>query len=86
MDLAPDYLHKAGVSGGPPYGMALPNPGVEGLLLWERHQTTFVSYLRICMRWAGMPGWDRGGLDGWACRATPIPTVLSEVSNALLPI
>jgi hypothetical protein len=86
VDLAPDDLHKAGISGGPPYGLAVPNPGADGLLLWERHQTTFVNYLRICMRWAGMPGWDRGALDGWARPATPVPTVLSEVSNVLLPI
>jgi len=28
-------------------------------LLYERHETTFVNYLRICLRWAGFPGWER---------------------------
>ncbi len=46
IDLGPDWLHKANVSGGPPYGMEVPNFGVDGLLLWEPHQTIFVNYLR----------------------------------------
>jgi hypothetical protein len=33
--LAPDYLHKANVSGGAPYSMVMPNPAVDGLLLWN---------------------------------------------------
>jgi hypothetical protein len=28
-------------------------------LLHERHETTFVNYLRISLRWAGFPGWER---------------------------
>ncbi len=86
LPLAPDYLHKADVSGGPPYSMRIPNDGVDGLLLWERHQTTFVNYLRIAFRWGGFPGWDRGSLDGWARPDGPPPTLLDELSAALLPI
>jgi hypothetical protein len=33
VELAPDVLHKAGVSGGPPYSVAVPNGGIDGLLL-----------------------------------------------------
>jgi hypothetical protein len=86
VDIAPDYLHKADVSGGPPYSVAVPNEGADGLLLWERHQTTFANYLRICFRWGGFPGWDRGSLDGWAKPPTPPPSLLTELAESLLPI
>ena len=59
IDIAPDYLHKANISGGPPYALAVPNAAADGLLLWEAHETTFVNYLRTAFRWAGLPGWDR---------------------------
>lgn len=86
IDLAPDYLHKANVSGGPPYGMVVPNRGVDGLLLWEPHQTTFVNYLRIAFSWGGCPGWSRGQLDAWAGPAETVPPQLAEVARELLPI
>jgi hypothetical protein len=86
IDLAPDYLHKANVSGGAPYAMAVPNEGLDGLFLWERHQTTFVNYLRICFRWGGFPGWDRGALDGWAAPPSQPRPLLAEVASSLLPI
>lgn len=86
IDLSPDYLHKANVSGGAPYSMSVPNESADGLLLWERHQTTFVNYLRICFQWAGLPGWDRGALYGWAVPPTPPPAELAELAHSLLPI
>jgi hypothetical protein len=86
VDLAPDYLHKADVSGGPPYGMAVPNAGVDGLLLREPHQTTFCNYLRITFSRAGFPGWDRGLHDGWATPNQPAPTALKRWASDLLPI
>lgn len=86
VELGPDMLHKADVSGGTPYGIAVPNDGVDGLVLWERHQTTFVNYLRIAFVWAGLPGWDRGALDGWARPSGPTPHVIREIADQLLPI
>lgn len=86
VDLAPDSLHKAGISGGGPYGMAVPDPRVDGLFLAERHQTTFVNYLRVAFCWCGFPGWDRGTLDGWATLDQPFPTELRELARSLLPI
>ena len=59
LPIAPDYLHKANLSGGMPYGLAVPNPAADGLVLWELHQTTFVNYLRIAFAAGGMPGWLR---------------------------
>ncbi len=59
VEFAPDYLHKANISGGAPYSIEVPNAAVDGLVLGEIHQTTFVNYLRTAFRWAGFPGWDR---------------------------
>jgi hypothetical protein len=71
--VAPDYLHKANVTGGMPYGLAVPNPGADGLLLWEPHQTTFVNYLRIAFGIGGMPGWQHEPalFEHWALPRNP---------------
>lgn len=86
--VAPDYLHKANVSGGMPYGLAVPNPAADGLLLWEPHQTTFVNYLRIAFRMGGMPGWQREPalLEEWALPQDSPPKWLLDLGNQLLPI
>jgi hypothetical protein len=83
--LAPDYLHKADVSGGAPYAMAVPNDGLDGLLRGERHQTIFVNYVRLCFRWGGFPGW-KAALDGWAAPPSPPPSLLAELADSLLPM
>ncbi len=56
LELAPDSHHKYGVSGGAPYEMAVPDASVDGLFLNEWHNTTFVDYLRTCLRFGGLPG------------------------------
>jgi hypothetical protein len=80
LPLAPDYLHKADVSGGPPYALVVPNPAADGLLLWERHQTTLVSYLRIAFAAGGMPGY------GVSPDRPPVPTELVELGRRLRPL
>jgi len=57
--IAPDGYHKEDVSGGPPYTIMLPNPAIDAPLENDRHATTFVDYLRICVRWGAFPGWER---------------------------
>lgn len=86
--VAPDYLHKANVSGGMPYGLAVPNPGADGLLLWEPHQTTFVNYLRIAFGMGGMPGWQREAalFEDWALPQEPPPAWLLNLGRELLPL
>jgi hypothetical protein len=86
--VAPDYLHKANISGGAPYGLVVPNAGVDGLLLWEPHQTTFVNYLRTAFRMGGMPGWLREPalLEDWALPDQPAPGWLLELGRTLLPL
>jgi len=41
------------------YDIEVPCTGADAPLLGERHETTFVNYLRISLRWAGFPGWER---------------------------
>jgi hypothetical protein len=72
--IAPDVYHKDNVSGGPPYSIIVPNGTIDAKLEDERHETTFVDYLRICFRCGGFPG--RGHL----------PLELSELTHSLLPI
>jgi hypothetical protein len=59
LDLAPDYLHKADISGGPPYGVELPFLGADPIWVNEEHQLPFVDYLRLCFQWAGFPRLER---------------------------
>jgi hypothetical protein len=59
LDLAPDYLHKANISGGAPYGIELPFLGADPVFANEAHELPFVDYLRLCFRWAGFPRLER---------------------------
>jgi hypothetical protein len=48
LDLSADYLHKDNISGGPAYAMEITaKPSIDGRLLNEEHQTSFINYLRI---------------------------------------
>ena len=62
--LAPDFLHKQDISGGPPYSVELPprdlSAAVDPELDFERHNARLVDYLRICIRWGGFPGLEVG--------------------------
>jgi hypothetical protein len=58
LSIAPDFLHKQNISGGPPYSVILPaslHDAVDPDLLDERHETTVVEYLRICFASGGFP-------------------------------
>ena len=59
LDLAADYLHKADISGGPPYGVELPFLGADPPFVNEDHGLPFVDYLRLCFRWGGFPHLER---------------------------
>lgn len=59
IDLAPDYLHKANISGGPPYAVIVPFFGADPLFADERHGLPFLDYLRLAFRWAGFPGLEQ---------------------------
>lgn len=76
--LAPDDYHKENVSGGSPYGIAVPTMAIDAKLQDEWHNTTFVNYLRICFRWGGFPGWER-------YVGHPV-ALLTDLAKDLLPI
>lgn len=59
LDLAPDYLHKANISGGAPYGMTLPSELADPIFENEEHQLPFIDYLRLCLRNGGFSRFDR---------------------------
>jgi hypothetical protein len=65
LDLSADHLHKANISGGSPYGVAVPDPSADALWLQDdlhpRH--TFVQYLREAIADGGLPGWRRTSGD-----------------------
>ena len=89
LPFAPDYYHKANVSGGSPYGVVLPCPSADAPVAMEWHETTFVDYLRVAFRWGGFPGWER--LDLGQPRGKPLPKSarpvahLAHLSADLLP-
>lgn len=76
--LAPDHFHKDNTSGGPPYGIFVPNPAADAPWEDEWHETTFVNYLRICFQWGGFPMPYKTGKPEH-------PQILS-LSKGLLPI
>jgi hypothetical protein len=63
LDLAPDYLHKANISGGAPYGIELPYLGADPVFVREAHGLAFVDYLRLAFRWGGFPRLERHAHD-----------------------
>ncbi|UBF29113.1 hypothetical protein K9N68_15505 [Kovacikia minuta CCNUW1] len=74
LPIAPDSYHKDNVSGGPPYGIIVPNSTIDAKLENESHETTFVDYLRVCFRSGGFPGQG------------PLPVELADLTRDLLPI
>jgi hypothetical protein len=75
--LAPDRYHKYGYSGAGAYTIQLPCSAIDAPLLGEPHHTTFVNYLRICMRWGGFPGLEQ------ECRLSK--DELTFLTSGLLP-
>lgn len=74
--VAPDALHKANVSGGDPYMLAVPDGAADALLEEEPRGVTFVEYLRIAiLGWGGFPGWE----------GTNRPPELDALREGLIP-
>ena len=62
LELAPDDCHKAGLSGGGPYYIAIPAPAADGQLYGDQSYGSFVDYLREVFRWGGFPGIARSAV------------------------
>jgi len=63
--VAPDFHHKANVSGGTSYNISVPAIGDDPPLNDEWHKTTFLNYLEIAVKWAGFPGLERCQRHNW---------------------
>jgi hypothetical protein len=74
--VAPDYYHKANVSGGMYYNISVPAVAADPPLNDEWHKTTFVSYLEIALMWAGFPGLSRHSGHNW-----PIAKLVGRMPN-----
>ncbi len=61
LDVAPDALHKANISGGAPYGVIVPDASVDATFRYDDGVLVpFVEYLRLAFRNGGFPGtWRR---------------------------
>jgi hypothetical protein len=78
LTLSVSDLNKAGLEGGKPYRIWLPNPCVDVELENAWRQTTFVGYLRRAFEWGGFPGWERD--------PSPPRDIIAELTEGLLPI
>jgi hypothetical protein len=76
LPVAPDRLHKDNVSGGPPYGIVVPDGCADGMFAGEG-MMPFVSYLNTVFRSGGFPG----------CAASSAPwAVRRSLAQDLLPL
>jgi hypothetical protein len=76
LEFCSDAPLKFDQSGLGAYELAIPNGCADAPLLNEWHRTTFVHYLRTCMRWAGLPGLELFGNP---------PEELAALTEGLLP-
>lgn len=58
IELAPDHVHKANVSGGEPIYMVGATPAFDAPFVGQHGSYTLLSYLRHAFEWAGFPGFD----------------------------
>ena len=67
----------------PPDDVHVPNPCVDGIVVWEIHQTTFVNYLRTVIGHAGMGGLSPVKRHGHP--VLPVPPAVLELAAELEP-
>lgn len=56
LELSPDDFHKANVSGGPAYGVALPTHDADPMFGGIGFSMRLTEYLQFAFRWGGFPG------------------------------
>lgn len=76
LPVAPDHLHKNNISGGPPYGIVLPDACADAHIVTDAGMP-FVSYLRKVFERGGFPRWS-GDNRQWA--------VTRSLADGLKPI
>jgi len=78
VEISPDRLHKADISGGPPYAIACGTSCADGLVKEESLRLNFIPYLRVCFRHGGFPGFE--------CYAAADNPILKHLAEGLLKI
>jgi hypothetical protein len=63
--IAPDFFHKANVSGGMYYNVSAPSDSDDPLLNDERHGVSLLDYLAIALGWGGFPGLEDAAGHTW---------------------
>jgi hypothetical protein len=63
--IAPDPVHKAGFSGGMWYGVDVPNPLADPIVLEEPQGLPFTEYLDFVLSWGGFPGLATAPKHSW---------------------
>jgi hypothetical protein len=58
LEVAPDVVHKANVSGGAPISINARAPAFDSLLVGQSGSFTLLSYLRWAFQWSGFPGFE----------------------------
>jgi hypothetical protein len=63
--IAPDYFHKADVSGGPPYSVSVPALAGDPPLNGSPRQETLLQHIERSLRYGGFPGLADVDQHGW---------------------
>lgn len=67
--VGPDALHKAGMAGGMWYGVEIPSPSSDPVVLEEPHRLPFSAYVELALAWGGFPGLERSPTHTWPIQA-----------------
>jgi len=78
LEIAPDHIHKANVSGGLPYAIDTTSPSVDTLLLNARDCTSLFHHVHNAFVWGGFPG--------FAYIETQLPEPAASLCTNLLPL
>lgn len=81
LDVAPDALHKANISGGAPYGFLVPDACADATFRFlDNVRIPFVSYLGLAFAHGGFPGMRGQDVGDRASRAR------RELADGLEPL
>ncbi len=69
LPIAPDFYHKAGVSGGEPYSISLPTAEDDPILRNSQVRETFLEYVERSLNGGGFPGMVDEADHNWPLQA-----------------
>ena len=74
--IAPDFFHKANVSGGMYYNVSVLSASDDPPLNDERHGVSLLDYLAIALGWGGFPGLESASNHSW-----PLPRLQAAAGS-----